>query len=90
MTDSAMISIRVTPRSSRDEVIGWQENVLLVRLRAAPVEGQANEALCRLLAKHLGIAVSKVEITRGAISRTKRVRVEGVAEAEIRERLTTG
>jgi uncharacterized protein len=85
----ALITIRVTPRASRDEVVGWQDDALRVRLRAPPVDGRANESLRRLLAERLGMALSAVQIVSGETSRVKRVRVEGVSEAEVRQRLST-
>lgn len=79
--------VRVTPRSGRDEVVGWQDGALRVRLRAPPVDGKANEALRRLLAVRLGVALSAVHLVSGETSRTKRMRIEGLAEAEVRARI---
>ncbi len=88
MSESVVIVVRVTPRAGRNEVVGWRDDgVLQVRLRAPPVEGQANEALRRFLAERLDVAPSSVEIVSGGTSRNKRVRVEGVSEAELRQRL---
>jgi uncharacterized protein (TIGR00251 family) len=84
----ALIAVHVTPRASRDEVSGWREDELRVRLRAAPVEGAANEALRRFLAKQLGVAASAVEIVGGTAARHKRVRIEGLTEDDVRARLT--
>ena len=81
------ISVHVTPRATRDEVVGWQEGELRVRLRAPPVEGQANESLRRLLARRLGVPASAVEIVGGATARHKRVRVDGLTADEVRARL---
>lgn len=83
----ALIAVRVTPRAGRDEMVGWQEGELRVRLRAPPVEGAANEALCRFLAKQLGVAASAVEVVGGATARHKRVRVAGLTADEVRARL---
>ena len=83
----ALIAIRVTPRAARDEVTGWQDGFLRVRLRAPPVEGKANDSLRRLLAVRLGVALSAVQIVSGGTARMKRVRVEGVSEAEVQQRL---
>ncbi|HEX5140194.1 MAG TPA: DUF167 domain-containing protein [Dehalococcoidia bacterium] len=85
--DEALIAVRVTPRSGKDEISGWQDGELRVRLRAAPVEGQANEALRRLLAKALRVPVSAVEIAGGATSRSKRLRITGLTTTEVRSRL---
>ena len=67
--------------------MGWQEGELRVRLRAPPVEGQANESLRRFLAKRLGVPASAVEIVGGATARHERVRVEGLMPDEVRARL---
>ena len=79
--------MRVTPRAGRDEVAGWRDGVLQVRLHAPPVEGKANEALRRCLADLLGVAPSRVEIVTGTTARNKRVRVEGVSAEELKSRL---
>jgi uncharacterized protein len=76
LTGSVTIEIRVQPRASRDEIVGERSGVLVVRLTAPPVEGRANEALCRLLAKRLGVARGRVTVVRGERSREKVVRVE--------------
>jgi len=81
------ISVHVTPRATRDEVVGWQEGELRVRLRAPPLEGQANESLRRFLAKRLGVPASAVEIVGGATARHKRVRVVGLRADVVRGRL---
>jgi len=87
MASEVSLRVRVTPRSSRDEIVGWQEGVLRVRVQAPPVGGRANEALVRLLAEALGVARSAVEVVRGQRGRGKTVRVVGLDEAEVRKRL---
>jgi uncharacterized protein YggU (UPF0235/DUF167 family) len=58
-----------------------------VRVSAPPVDGRANEALCRLIAARSGVPPSRVSVVRGAKARDKVVRVEGVEPAVLRERL---
>jgi uncharacterized protein len=58
-----------------------------VRVNAPPVDGRANDALCRLIAARAGVAASRVSVVRGAKARDKVVRVEGVDAAALRERL---
>ena len=55
--------------------------MLKARVRAAPSEGEANAALCRLLAKALGVPPRRVAIVGGATSRIKRVKIVGDAAA---------
>lgn len=83
------ITVRLTPRASREEVVGFRDEVLVVRVSAPPVEGAANEALVRLLAKRLRVAKGAVRITTGDTSRTKVVEIDGLDEAAVRGRLGT-
>ena len=76
------------PRAQRDEIAGERDGRLLVRVTAAPVEGAANVALCRLLAKRLGVARGRVSVMRGGSSRNKVVRVEGLSGPQLRAALT--
>ena len=83
----ARISVRLTPRGGRDGIDGWDGDILRVRVAAPPVDGRANEAMLRLLAKALGVPASNVMIASGAQSRIKLVDVEGLSVEELRERL---
>lgn len=75
--------VRVAPRSSGDRIVGVQDGALKVALTAPPVDGAANEALKKLLAKALGVSKSRVEILRGERSRIKMLRVDGVGVADV-------
>lgn len=79
----ARIEVRLRPRGQADELLGIEDGVLQVRVAAPPVDGKANKALCRLVAKRLGVAPSRVAIARGEKSRQKLIEVEGMAEPEL-------
>jgi uncharacterized protein YggU (UPF0235/DUF167 family) len=69
------LAVRVIPRARRDEVAGERAGRLVVRTTAAPVDGRANEAVCRLVAAHLGVRRQDVTVVAGARSRDKTLRV---------------
>lgn len=75
------LSVRLTPRGGRDRIEGianWDgRTVLKVRVAAAPVEGEANRALCKLIAKSAGIAPREVHLESGETSRLKTLRLAG-------------
>jgi hypothetical protein len=77
---SARLSVRVTPRAGRNEITGERDGVLQVRVTAAPEGGRANTAVCRLIAKALGIGPSRVTVARGARGRDKVLLLEGVEQ----------
>ena len=81
------IRVRLTPRAGRDEIAGWRDGVLLVRVAAPPAEGEANAVLERLLARALGVPKRAVRVVGGAHSREKTVAVEGLSAAQARQRL---
>ena len=81
------LQVRVQPRARRDEIAGEREGRLLVRVTAPPVEGKANEAVRRLLAKRLGVAPGRVAVGRGRAGRDKLIEVEGIDDDELVRRL---
>jgi uncharacterized protein (TIGR00251 family) len=85
----ADIKVRVIPRARRDEIAGERGGLLLIRLTAPPVDGAANAALCRLVARRAGVPARRVSIVRGQTSRDKVVRVEGLSGAELRASMTS-
>lgn len=87
MAGAATIEVRLSPRGSRDELGAMRGGVLRAKVTAPPVDGRANEALCKLIAKRLGVAPGRVSVIRGEKSRDKLVRVEGMDLAAIRAAL---
>lgn len=76
------IAIRLTPKGGRDAVDGIEimsdgRSVLKARVRAAPSEGEANAALCKLIAKSVGVPPRDVSIATGATARIKRLTISG-------------
>lgn len=84
---NARITVHVTPRASRDEILGFEEDTLRVRVTAPPARDRANRALERLLARRLDLRPSAVQVVSGQSSRQKVVEFEGLEEAEVRSRL---
>jgi hypothetical protein len=83
----ARIEVRLRPRGHRDQLMGMADGVLLARVAAPPVDGRANKALCRMIAKRIGMAPSKVSVVQGEKSRNKLVRVEGVSATALEQAL---
>ena len=75
------LTVRLTPRGGRDRLEGVAEidgrPVLRARVAAAPVDGAANAALERLVAKSLGVAKSAVRIAAGETARIKTLEIAG-------------
>ncbi len=83
----AVLTVRVTPRSSKTAVAGARDDCLLIRLQAPPVDGKANKVLLAFLADALDVPKSSVRLVGGDKSRVKRILVVGRAAAEIAPRL---
>lgn len=82
---TVIVSVRVQPRASSDEVTGEIGGALRIRLRAPAVEGRANEGLIDFLAELLNLPKSAVRILSGDRSRIKRVEIRGVTKAQIEQ-----
>jgi uncharacterized protein (TIGR00251 family) len=72
------VTVRLKPRAKRNALVREHDGVLHVSVAAAPVDGKANAALCKLIARRAGVARGQVSVIRGERSREKVVRVEGV------------
>ena len=83
----AQITVRLRARAGSDELAGFRDGMLVARVNAPPVDGRANQALCKLIARELRIAPSRVTIVRGQRSRDKLVRVEGIDAEALRKAL---
>jgi len=66
----------VIPRSRSDCVDGEHAGRLVVRTTAPPLDGRANDAVCRIVAAYLGVSPRNVTIVSGHRSRDKRLRVD--------------
>lgn len=73
--EDLLLSVYVQPRASRDEIAGPYGDVLRIRVAAPPVDGAANEALCRFVAGLCGVAKSAVQIDSGETGRRKTIRI---------------
>ena len=83
----ATLRVRVSPRASRDALGGERAGALVVRITAPPVEGAANDAVLRLVARTLGVPASAVEVRHGAAGRDKLLHVRGLDASALRARL---
>jgi len=72
-----LLKVYLQPKSSKNEIVGPYRNGIKIKVTAPAVEGKANEALIRFLAKELKIPVSSIGIVRGHHSRAKTLRVSG-------------
>lgn len=71
------ITVKVTPKSSRTEVVGkLPDGTWKIKVAAAPEKGKANRALCAFLADHFGVPQSRVSIVSGETSHVKRVHID--------------
>lgn len=72
----AALAVRVTPRASKNEIVEvLNDGTVKIRVTAAPVEGEANEALLKFLAEILEVPVSNLEVVAGANGRDKLISV---------------
>jgi len=78
--------VRLTPKSSVERIDGWDmddkgRRFLKIRVRAAPIEGRANDALIAFLAKILKLPKSRFTLVTGDTARLKQIEIEGLSDA---------
>lgn len=85
--DKARLKVHINPRSSRNQITGWQGDALTIKLTAPPVEGAANKASVEFLAERLGIKKSQITLVSGQTSRDKVFEITGLTDDDLRSRL---
>ena len=79
---ATVISVKVKPNARVGLLTQLEDGAWLAQLKSRPVDGQANEELLTLVARHFGCRKSAVSLKSGASARTKRVRIEGQVEPQ--------
>jgi hypothetical protein len=83
----AKISLRVSPNAARNEVVGFTDGVLRVKIVAPPVEGKANKELIAFLSQKLGVSKGSLTIIKGHTSRNKVIAIDGLSQEQVLRRL---
>jgi len=87
--DGVLLSVKLQPRASANEIGDALGNELRIKVTAPPVDAAANEALVKLLAQQLDCPRNRVELVRGHTSRHKTVKLYGLALEDVVNRLGT-
>ena len=84
MSASPIVTLRVTPRADRTEVVGRRaDGVIAVRVTAAPADGKANAAVMKAIADALGTRPSGLTLVSGHTGRDKRIQVDSLTPDEL-------
>lgn len=78
-----IVPIKVIPKSQKNEIVGWENDELKIKIRAVPEKGNANEALITFLAKYLKVSKSSISLYSGEKSRHKRIFITGLNSLDI-------
>ncbi len=87
-SDGVLLSIKLQPRASNDEIGQPLGNELRIKVTAPPVDAAANQALVNLLSEKLDCPRNRVELVRGQTSRHKVVKIYGMSEADLLTKLS--
>ena len=85
--DAIRLSVQVLPNAKNTEVVGLLDGALKIRLKAQPIEGQANEELIRFIATQIKVPKKQISVVRGITSRLKVVEIKAQREIEEISRL---
>lgn len=85
--DDTIVAVFAQPRASKTRIVGLHGGMLKIALAAPPVDGAANKALLRYLAKALGVPRGDLSLVSGESGRNKRVLVRGRSPGEVAQAL---
>ena len=88
--DGVLLSVKLQPRASANEIGDALGSELRIKVTAPPVEAAANEALVKLLAQQLDCPRNRVELVRGHTSRHKTIKLYSLAPEDVVKKLGEG
>ena len=77
----ARFVLRVRPNAKQNQLLGFKEGVLHLRIAAPPREGKANDALIKFLSERLGVSKSRLSIEKGLTGKTKTITIQGLSQS---------
>ncbi|MGK0238050.1 MAG: hypothetical protein ACI92G_001514 [Candidatus Pelagisphaera sp.] len=85
--DSTLLSVKVTPNASRNQIVSWEDDILKIRIQSPPLDGKANKALIAFLSKQTRLSKSRIAIQRGETGRQKWIAFNGIDRTALLQRL---
>jgi uncharacterized protein (TIGR00251 family) len=86
-TGNRRLEVKVTPNTGRNEITGWRDDVLQVKIAAAPEKGKANRELIDFLGRVLGVKKSDIAIIQGQTGRNKSLEIQGISREDITNKI---
>jgi len=85
--NDVLIAVKAVPNASRDKIVGELGGALKITITAAPERGAANKAICKFIAKKLGLRTQQVAVETGQSSPRKIIRISETTEQNVRDHL---
>jgi uncharacterized protein (TIGR00251 family) len=81
------LEVKVTPNAGRNAIAGWRDDVLQIKIAAAPEKGKANRELIDFLGRVLGVKKSDITIIQGQTGRNKSLEIQGISREDITNKI---
>ena len=85
--DGTVLSIKLQPRASANEIGSPVGAELKIKVTAPPVDAAANEALIALLAEKMDCARGRIKLIHGHKSRHKAIKLYGFTPEDVLSRI---
>ncbi|MDE0767116.1 MAG: DUF167 domain-containing protein [Opitutaceae bacterium] len=85
--DPTLLSVKVIPNASRNQIVSWENDTLKIRIQSPPLDGKANKALIAFLSKQTQLSKSRIAIQRGETGRQKWIAFSGIDRTALLQRL---
>ena len=82
------LSVKIIPNAGKNQVVGWENGFLKIRIQAPPEKGKANQELINYLSSLLDLPKSSITLLRGETSRKKLLLIEGITHEELINRMS--
>lgn len=82
------LAVKVVPGSSRNQIVGWLDDALKIKVAAPPEKGKANDAVIALLASQFKVSPAAIRLVKGVTASRKQFEIQGLSDEDLRRALS--
>jgi uncharacterized protein (TIGR00251 family) len=83
MPENLFLKVKILPGSAKNSIVGWENDVLKIKIHAPPEKGKANKELISFLSEILSLAKQDIFLIQGLTSKIKTLSIQNITQDDL-------